>query len=157
METKDIIIFLSGFVSAMVLNFISHVFQSIRDKKNRFLNISNDLVKPFIEARTIFDKSTRGLHEGTRVQDTFIRLYSDQRINIQSIIPHIPKRQRSRLQAAWDKYEKQINNDSPSSFFANDNTYKKLEGIAEKREVLTSMIDDIVFFFDYHNMFSIFK
>lgn len=157
MESINIMYFIAGFGSALAINNITHVFTKIRDKKNNFLRIANELRKPFIEAKCIFDLSTRGLNETADIKGTFISLYTDQRRNINTIFTYIPSRQKSRLQAAWEKYEKQINSDIPSSWFDRENIYKENDGIKEKRQNLTYQLDHILFFFDYHNMFSVFK
>jgi hypothetical protein len=140
-----------------ILALIYHVFTKVRDHKNNFLRISDELRKPFIEAKSVFDIAVRGIDDRCLVGDVFIKLYSDQKRSIQLIIPHIPIRQRSRLQKAWEEYEEKINNDNPSSWFSCDNIYKKEDDIIEKRKNLINQLDNILFFFDYHNMFSVFN
>ncbi|MBI5142848.1 MAG: hypothetical protein HZA20_11770 [Nitrospirae bacterium] len=140
-----------------LLGIVYHVFAKIRDEKNNFLRLSEGFRKPFIEAKSILDINIRGLHESCTPREVFIQLYSDQRRNIQAITPNLPRRQRLRLQAAWDNYEKQINDECPSSWFNHNNLYKSGDEIIEKREALALRLNRILFFFDYQNMFSVFR
>jgi len=146
-----------AFAFAAILGILYHVFTKIRDQKNNFLRISDELRKPFIDAKSIFDINVRGIHDRCDIEYTFAKLQSDQKRNVQAIIPHIPSRQRSRLQVAWNEYEKQINEESPSSWFTYDNLYKNKEDIIKKRKNLITQLNDIIFFFDYYNMFSVFN
>ncbi|MBI4619273.1 MAG: hypothetical protein HY739_03790 [Desulfobacterales bacterium] len=157
MESKDIIIFSLGFFTALFINYTTHIFAKIRDKKNNFLRISDDLKKPFIEAKSIFNINTGGIASGYIIGDVFARFYSSQSRNIQAIMPYIPIWQRKHLQIAWDEYRKEVDSENTSSWFDNRNLFKKNEEIIEKRKRRINKLDRILFFFDYHNMFSLFK
>jgi hypothetical protein len=157
METKDIIVFALGLVTGLSINMITHIYAKVRDNKNNFLRLSDDLRKPFIEAMNLFDLHTAGIPDMTVIDSVLNRLYTEQSKSIQVIMPHIPARQRKRLDATWNEYQKYTNEEKPSSWFGYQNLYKTDDKTTQQRKACTVRLDNILFFFDYHNMFSVFR
>ncbi|MFH1076005.1 MAG: hypothetical protein V1753_04075 [Pseudomonadota bacterium] len=156
-ESKDIIVFILGLVTGLSVNTVSHIFTKIRDKKNNFLNITDSLRNPFAEAKSLFSLQTNGIPRDYIIGDVFNRLYTDQSKSIEAIMPYITIAQGERLRNIWEEYCDQINKKGISTWFDCENFYENSEGVIEKREKAIKQLDLILFFFDYHNMFSIFR
>ena len=69
-----------------------HLLQKVRSTKEHFVKNTDDFRKPFLEAKMIFDGSTKGIHEKTDVRETFIQLFSEQKRAVSAFEQILPRR-----------------------------------------------------------------
>ena len=133
-----------------------HSLQKVRNTKDFFISASVEFSKPFNEIKMIFDSNTTGFPENVDIRLTLIDYFSKQKRAIPNFEQILPKRFRDRISDAWIDYEDYINKDYPSNWFDFNNIYKSTDEIIGKRKIAIEKIDKILWFSDYHNIYSIF-
>lgn len=157
MEPINIIIYILGFISALALAFFSHIFMKIRDSKKEFINAALEFRKPFIEAKTILDVNTKGLHDEYNISDVFASLYSNQKRSISKFEPFLPEKFKIGIRSSWQDYETYINQEDIASWFTSNQHFKTSEDITNKRIYLIKKIDNILSYSDYNNIYSVYR
>jgi len=147
----QIIVAILGILAAA---YAYHLLQKIRSTKEFFIKAIPEFRRPFDEVKMIFDLNTKGLHKKTDIGETFILYFSEQKMAVATFEQVLPRRFIKRMRDAWIDYENYINNESISKWFDSDNLFKLDDETIEKRKTAIVKIGKILWFSDYHNIYS---
>jgi len=150
----QIVVAILGILAAA---YAYHLLQKVRSTKEHFVKNTDDFRKPFLEAKMIFDSSTKGIYEKSDITETFIQLFTKQKRAVAAFEQILPGRFKIRIREAWVDHENYLNNEIISKWFGSHNLFKTDDEISEKRKAAIDKIDKILFFSNYHNIYSIFR